>query len=364
MKKIRVMIIDDSAVVRTLLTELLSRDREIEVVGVAVDPISAKQKIGSLNPDVLTLDVEMPRMDGLSFLEELMQKRPMPVVMVSSLTDKGGETTLRALELGAVDFVTKPKIDLTAKLPDIVENITSKIKAAAGVSVRPRSAVKKPSKKLSTDVMLKKAGETAMIRTTEKVVAIGSSTGGTEAVKDILEVMPPDSPGIVIVQHMPERFTRLFADRLDKTCAIDVREARDGDRVIPGHALIAPGSDHMLLKRSGADYYVEVKKGPLVNRHRPAVDVLFRSAAKYGGKNVIGVILTGMGDDGARGLKEMKDVGAYTIAQDEKSCVVFGMPKEAIERGGACSILPLDDICEDVLMACREGAVHQSRGAI
>jgi two-component system chemotaxis response regulator CheB len=358
------MIIDDSAVVRTLLTDLLSQDREIEVVGVAVDPISARQKIANLNPDVLTLDVEMPRMDGLSFLEELMQTRPMPVVMVSSLTDKGGETTLRALELGAVDFVTKPKIDLTAKLPEIVEDITSKIKAAAGASVKRRRTVKPPPKKLSTDVVLKKSGRAAMLRTTDKVVAIGSSTGGTEAVKDILEIMPADSPGIVIVQHMPERFTRLFAERLDKICSIDVREARDGDRVIPGHALIAPGSDHMLLKRSGADYYVEVKQGPLVNRHRPAVDVLFRSAAKYGGKNVIGVILTGMGDDGARGLREMKDAGAYTIAQDEKSCVVFGMPKEAIERGGACSVLPLDDICEEVLLACRDGVTGQTRGVM
>ncbi len=364
MKKIRVMIIDDSAVVRTLLTELLSKDSEIEVVGVAIDPISAKSKISSLNPDVLTLDVEMPRMDGLSFLEELMQEHPMPVVMVSSLTDRGGETTLRALELGAIDFVTKPKVDLTAKLPEIIYDITSKIKAAAGASVRPRSAVRTPARKLSPDVVLKKSGGSAMIRTTDKVIAIGSSTGGTEAVKDILEVMPPDAPGIVIVQHMPERFTRLFAERLDQSCAIDVREAKDGDRVIPGHALIAPGSDHMLLKRSGADYYVEVKAGPLVNRHRPAVDVLFRSAAKYGGKNVIGVILTGMGDDGARGLKEMRDVGAYTIAQDEKSCVVFGMPKEAIERGGACSVLPLDGICEDVLMACREGSARQARSII
>lgn len=343
--KTKVLIIDDSAVARMIFTELLSKDHRVEVVGVASDPIIARQKIQRLSPDVLTLDVEMPRMDGLTFLAELMESNPMPVVMVSSLTEKGGETTLKALELGAVDFVTKPKIDVTEELPNIAKEIIEKIVVASNVHVRRRSPIKTPSKRLGPEVMVKKPIATgAMIQTTETVVAIGASTGGTEAIKDVLVQLPADVPGIVIVQHMPEKFTRLFADRINTLCSIDVREAKDGDRVIRGHALIAPGNTHMLLKRSGAEYYVEVKDGPRVNRHRPSVDVLFRSAAKYAGKNAIGVILTGMGNDGALGLKEMRDAGAFTIAQDEKSCIVFGMPKEAIKMGGADKIVSLPNI--------------------
>ncbi len=344
MKKIKVLIIDDSAVARMIFTELLSKDPVIEVVGVAGDPIIAKKKIMALRPDVLTLDVEMPRMDGLTFLEELMGSAPMPVVMVSSLTERGGETTLRALELGAVDFVTKPKVDMVAKLPEIIEEITGKVKMAAGANVRKKSTAVPDS---ASTRRIPITG--AMIRTTEKVIAIGASTGGTEAIKDILALMPADAPGIVVVQHMPERFTRLFADRLNKICSIDVREANDGDKVIPGNALIAPGNNHMLLKRSGADYYVEVKSGPRVNRHRPSVDILFKSAAKYAGKNAVGAILTGMGADGAKGLRLMRDAGASTIAQDEKSCVIFGMPKEAIEVGGAERVLSLEKIPEAIL---------------
>ncbi len=349
MGKIRVLIIDDSAVARMLFTELISKDPGIEVVGAAQDPIIARQKIKRLRPDVITLDVEMPRMDGLTFLEELMGTSPMPVVMVSSLTEKGGETTLRALELGAVDFVAKPRIDIVSELPNIVEDITEKIKTAAKASIRRRSSVKPTPARVAPEAVIKGAVPRAMIKTTEKVVVIGASTGGTEALKDILVQLPADAPGIVIVQHMPEKFTRLFADRIDKLCSIDVSEARDGDKVIPGHALIAPGSHHMLLKRSGANYYVEVKEGPRVNRHRPSVDVLFRSAANYAGKNAIGVILTGMGSDGANGLKEMRDAGGYTIAQDEKTCVVFGMPKEAIETGGVNEIIPLPDISSAII---------------
>ncbi len=360
-EKIRVLIVDDSAVARMILTELLSKDPGIEVVGAAHDPVIARQKIAALRPDVLTLDVEMPRMDGLTFLEEIMDTAPMPVVMVSSLTERGCETTLRALEFGAVDFVTKPRIDVPAELPKIAEEVAEKIKAAAAATVRRRSAFRSPPERLGPDAVIKGPSSRAMLQTTDKVVAIGASTGGTEAIRDILTRMPPDSPGVVIVQHMPERFTRLFADRLDKICSIDVREARDGDRVIAGHALIAPGNHHMLLKRSGADYYVEINDGPRVNRHRPSVDVLFRSTARYAGKNAIGVILTGMGSDGARGLREMREAGALTIAQDEKTSIVFGMPREAIEAGGVDRVAPLQDIPEEIRTAA--GGTPNGRAA-
>ncbi len=347
---IKVLIIDDSAMTRQILTALLSNDPDIRVVGAAADPIIAQEKIARLKPDVITLDVEMPRMDGLSFLEKLMSTNPIPVVMVSSLTEKGCETALRAMELGAVDFVTKPRIDIKEKLPEIVREVVGKIKAAAGAKVRPRAMLTlNPPKKNTADAMLKigsvsSAESHAMIKTTEQVIAVGASTGGTEALAEFLSVMPADSPGIVIVQHMPEKFTTAFARRLDSICRISVSEARDGDRILAGHALIAPGSFHMLMKRSGARYYVEVKDGPPVNRHKPSVDVLFRSVAKYAGSNAIGVIMTGMGDDGARGMKEMKDAGCYNIAQDEASCVVFGMPKEAIAMGGVDTVSSLRDI--------------------
>ncbi len=348
-EKIKVLIVDDSAVARMILRELISKDPQIEVVGIAQDPIIARQKIRALKPDVITLDVEMPREDGLTFLEELMAENPMPVVMVSSLTEKGCETTLRALELGAVDFVTKPRIDIVSELPNIIEEVTEKIKVASKVRVKARVPVKAPSKKLGPDaVIAPSSARGAMLKTTDKIIAIGASTGGTEAIKDILAELPCDLPGIVIVQHMPQRFTKLFAERLNKLCAIDVKEATDGDRVIQGHALIAPGNYHMLLRRSGAEYYVEIKEGPRVNRHRPSVDVLFRSVARYAGRNAMGIILTGMGADGAVGLKEMSDAGAFTIAQDEKSSIVFGMPKEAIAIGGAKEVLPLQKIPEAI----------------
>lgn len=355
--KIKVLIIDDSAMTRQILATLLSNDPDIEVVGAAADPIIAQEKIARLKPDVITLDVEMPRMDGLSFLERLMATNPMPVVMVSSLTERGCETALRALQLGAIDIVTKPRIDIKEKLPEIVEEVVGKIKAAARAKVRPRAVLSLyPPKKNTADVVLKmgsSAGQ-AMIKTTERVIAVGASTGGTEALAEFLSAMPADSPGIVIVQHMPEKFTTAFAKRLNSICRIGVSEAKDGDRVIPGHALLAPGNFHMLLNRSGARYYVEVKEGPPVSRHRPSVDVLFRSVAKYAGSNAIGVIMTGMGDDGARGMKEMKDAGAFNIAQDEASCVVFGMPKEAIDKGGVDSIVSLRGIKDAVIDSLKE----------
>lgn len=351
-RRIKVLIIDDSAVTRMIFTELISKDPDIEVVGVAHDPIIARDKIRTLKPDVITLDVEMPRMDGLTFLEEIMAKDPLPVVMVSSLTERGCETTIKALELGAVDFVTKPRIDVATRLPAIIDEITEKIKTASRAVVRRPTALKPPPR-IGPDAVIKPPRGRAMIQTTDKVVAIGASTGGTEAIKDILLRMPANCPGIVIVQHMPERFTRLFAERLNRMCTIDVREAQDGDRVIPGHALIAPGNRHMLLKRSGADYHVSIQNGPLVNRHRPSVDVLFRSVARYAGKNAIGVILTGMGDDGARGLKEMKEAGAFTIAQDERTSIIFGMPKEAIRMGGVNKIVSLDRIQDEIISFVR-----------
>ena len=337
MAKIKVLIVDDSAVMRQILKEILSRDPAVEVVGVATDPMVARDKILRLQPDVLTLDVEMPRMDGLTFLEKLMRAHPMPVVMISSLTDRGCETTLRALELGAVDFVSKPKIDVADGTVLLANEILEKVKAAAQariIGVRKKLAAG-PSRPLPSQ---------ALIKSTHQVIAIGASTGGTEALRELLEPLPPDSPGIVMVQHMPEKFTRSFADRLDSLCRIRVKEAQDGDRILPGHALLAPGNFHMEVLRSGAEYRVRVFAADPVNRHRPSVDVLFHSCARYLGSNVVGVILTGMGADGARGLLEMRDAGARTIAQDEASCVVFGMPKEAIALGAAEEVLPLSQI--------------------
>ncbi|GKS59222.1 chemotaxis response regulator protein-glutamate methylesterase [Nitrospira sp.] len=343
MVKIRTLIVDDSALIRQLMTELLSRDPAIEVIGTAQDPFVAREKIKTLNPDVITLDVEMPRMDGLTFLEKLMAGRPMPVIMVSSLTEAGCETTLRALELGAVDFVTKPKIDVRQGLEGLAQDLANKVKAASLANVRARA-----SRGASGQPRLASMSS-AMIKTTDTIIAIGSSTGGTEALKEILEVLPPNTPPIIMTQHMPERFTKTFADRLNQLCRISVKEAEDGDSVLPGHALLAPGNYHMTLIRSGARYSVRVNQDPPVNRHRPSVDVMFDSVSRIAGANSVGVILTGMGNDGAKGMLAMKQAGAHTLAQDEASCVVFGMPKEAIKLGAADKILPLSDIPAAIL---------------
>lgn len=351
-KKIKVLIIDDSAVVRQTLAELLSSDRQIEVMDPAADPIIAAERISRELPDVITLDVEMPRMDGITFLQKLMSQHPIPVVMCSSLTLKGSETALKSLEYGAVDIIVKPRLGAKKFLEEARIRICDAVKAASLVHVKPiaRNHVVQP--KLTADSVIAKPGRKAMLKTTETIVAVGSSTGGTEALKVFLEAMPPDAPGIVIVQHMPENFTAAFAKRLNGLCQISVKEAADNDTVIRGRALIAPGNHHMLLRRSGARYYVEIKDGPLICRHRPSVDVLFRSTAQYAGKNAIGVIMTGMGDDGARGMLEMKEVGAYNIAQDEATSVVFGMPNEAIKRGGTDKVLPLDKIAMKVINIC------------
>lgn len=337
--KIRVLVVDDSALMRKMMTGLLERDPQIEVVGVAPDPFFARDKIKALNPDVLTLDVEMPRMDGLTFLEKLMRGHPMPVVMVSSLTETGCETTLRALELGAVDFITKPQVDLREHLDEIADEIITKVRAASLARVVRREG-REPTV-TGSSAAIRSIPHGAMIRTTDRVIAIGASTGGTEALKDVLTMLPADAPGIVIVQHMPEKFTKSFAERCDQLCTVRVKEAADGDRVLPGHVLIAPGNYHMALRRNGAQYFVNVFSAPPVNRHRPSVDVLFDSAAECAGKNAVGVIMTGMGADGAKGLLRMKQAGARTIAQDEASCVVFGMPKEAITLGAADHVLSL-----------------------
>ena len=353
-KKIRVLIVDDSALIRQFLSHLLSQDQNIEVVGVAHDPTGAWKKIEALRPDVITLDVVMPHMDGLTFLEKLMTTTPMPVLMVSSLTEQGCETALRALELGAVDIVTKPKVDIRFGMEELAEELIEKVKAAAVARVRGKAYVATP--KIAPSVVRRALhAASAMINTTDTIVAIGSSTGGTEAVKEVLEMLPPNSPPILIAQHMPERFTKTWADRMNSLCRISVKEAEDGDSVLPGHALIAPGNYHMTLVRSGARYLVRLNQDPPVNRHRPSVDVMFASVAKHAGGNSIGIILTGMGDDGAAGLLQMKQSGAYTIAQNESTCIVFGMPKEAIQAGAVDVVLPLGDIPNALLRQLREG---------
>jgi two-component system chemotaxis response regulator CheB len=339
-RKIKVLIVDDSAVVREIFDRVLRADPEIEVVGTAADPFIARDKILSLKPDVITLDIEMPKMDGVTFLKRLMEFRPMPVVIVSSLTPKGGDLALEAMEAGAVDILCKP--GAAYSVGDIAIELGDRVKAAARVKVTKKEfAEHKPARA--------KNAKLSITKTTNQVIAIGASTGGVEALKVVLEQMPSDVPGIVIVQHMPEHFTRSFAARLNDICDIEVKEAEDGDRVIPGRALIAPGNKHTLLNRSGAVYYVNVKDGPLVSRHRPSVDVMFKSVAQFAGKNAIGAILTGMGADGAEGMKTMHDQGAATIAQDEKSCVVFGMPKEAIAKNGVDYIVPLDSVTSKIL---------------
>ncbi len=351
MKPIRVLVVDDSAVVRQVMLDVLGRSPEIKVIGTASDPIFAMQKMNQEWPDVITLDVEMPRMDGITFLKKIMAEHPTPVVICSSLTEKGAETTMQALSAGAVSIITKPKMGVKQFLTDASNDLVRAVKAAAQANLR-RVAMPLVAAKLSADVMLP-GGISAMAQTTERIVAIGTSTGGTQALEAILTRLPRVCPGIVIVQHMPEKFTAAFAERLDGLCDLEVREAKNGDRVIPGRALIAPGGRHMLLKRSGAQYIVEVVDGPLVSRHKPSVDVLFRSVAKYAGKNATGIIMTGMGDDGAHGMKEMFDAGAHTIAQDEATCVVFGMPKEAIKLQGVREVLPLENLPRAILIAGR-----------
>ena len=335
--KIKVLIVDDSALIRSVMSEIVSSQPDMQVVGVAPDPLVAREMIKQTNPDVLTLDVEMPKMDGLDFLEKLMRLRPMPVLMVSSLTERNSEITMRALELGAVDFVTKPKISIQSGMREYAELIADKIRAASKARIRPRT-------------LLPGAAPVALpalrnpLTSSEKLIIIGASTGGTEAIREFLMQMPSDCPGILIAQHMPEGFTTSFARRLDSLCKISVREAAGDERVLPGHAYIAPGHSHLLLARSGANYVTRIEQSEPVNRHRPSVDVLFRSAAIAAGKNAVGVILTGMGKDGAAGMLEMKTAGAYNFAQDEASCVVFGMPREAIALGANHEIGPLVEL--------------------
>ena len=340
MKKTRVLIVDDSAIVRKVFSEELSRFSDIEIVGTAPDPFVARDKIVRLQPDVITLDIEMPRMDGLTFLKKLMKYYPLPVIIVSSLTPKGGALTLEAMDSGAVEVIAKPGGAYT--VGDMSVQLADKIRAASRVKI-----IRKASDK---EAVLKKSEPIkALAKTSNKVIAIGASTGGTEALKTVLTRMPPNSPGILVVQHMPAAFTTAFAERLNGLCQITVKEARNNDSVNPGTALIAPGNWHMILRRSGARYYVEVKDGPMVHHQRPSVDVLFKSTAKSAGPNSIGVILTGMGSDGAEGLLEMKQEGAKTIAQDERSCIVFGMPKEAIELGAVDKVVPLDRVAEKIV---------------
>lgn len=353
-KKISVLLVDDSAVVRQVLLAILSDTPDIHVMGAASDPIFAMDKLAKEWPDVIVLDVEMPRMDGITFLKKIMSERPTPVVICSSLTQKGAETSLQAMSAGAVEVITKPTTGLKNFLLESAAELVAAIRAAANANVRNlgkrhAAPVLTPATRLSADAVLPAAQGQAMAQTTERIVAIGTSTGGTQALEAVLTALPRVCPGMVIVQHMPEKFTASFAERLNGLSRIEVREAKNNDRILPGLALIAPGGKHMMVTRSGAFYHVQVIDGPLVNRHRPSVDVLFRSVARFAGKNATGIIMTGMGDDGARGLKEMLDAGASTVAQDEASCVVFGMPKEAIKLNAAQRILPLHDIHQAIL---------------
>jgi two-component system, chemotaxis family, protein-glutamate methylesterase/glutaminase len=341
MNKTRVLIIDDSALVRSLLTEIINKQPDMEAVGAAPDPLVAREMIRAMSPDVLTLDVEMPKMDGLDFLERLMRLRPTPVVMVSTLTERGAEVTIRALELGAIDFVAKPRLGVAAGLSDLGGDICEKIRAASRARMH-RHAAAAPA---AAAVMAKPVTTYSRL-STEKLVIIGASTGGTEAIREVLMRLPADSPAVLITQHMPPGFTRSFAARLDSLCRITVTEAVDGERVLPGHAYIAPGDRHMKLARSGANYLVALDDGPPVNRHRPSVEVLFRSAAQLAGPNAIGVMLTGMGKDGAAAMLEMKQAGSFNIAQDEATCIVFGMPKEAITLGAVDEVLPVTRIAQ------------------
>ncbi len=348
MKTIKVLIVDDSAVVRQVVSGMLAGSPGLEVMAAVADPLLAMERMKMQWPDVIVLDVEMPRMDGITFLRKLMSERPTPVIICSTLTEKGAKTTMEALAAGAVSIIAKPKIGLKQFLTESANEMVAAIKAAAGANVKrlaqPRAEPLAVQPKNTADVILPPASSKAMVQTTERVIAIGTSTGGTQALEAVLTALPAVSPGIAIVQHMPEKFTAAFAERLNSLCRITVKEAANNDRIVPGRALIAPGGRHMLVKRSGAQYYVEIVDGPLVSRHKPSVDVLFRSTAKSAGANALGIIMTGMGDDGARGMKEMHDAGAHTVAQDEQSCVVFGMPKEAIRTGGVDEVISLDAI--------------------
>jgi len=360
MAKIKVLIVDDSSLIRQLLTEILRSDREIEVVGTAQDPIVAREKIKKLKPDVITLDIEMPRMDGITFLRNLMRLHPLPVIMISSLTEKGADVTLEALECGAIDFVSKPKIDLAHSLPEYTQEIISKIKIAAKANVHAKNIVSSSLGEVqprhTADVILQKKNQSGKkhFRTTETIIALGASTGGTEAIKDVLISMPADAPGIVITQHIPEAFSKPFASRMNGCSAMTVYEAHDGQQILPGHVYIAPGSHHLLVERDGARFVCRLNDGPAVNRHRPSVDVMFRSVAQNVGPNTIGVVLTGMGNDGAAGLKELHDTGAPTIVQDEKSSVVWGMPGEAVKLGGVDTVLPLNLIAGKIISLARQ----------
>ncbi|MDR6536898.1 chemotaxis response regulator protein-glutamate methylesterase [Variovorax soli] len=349
MKKIKVLCVDDSALIRSVMTELINSQSDMTVVGTAADPLVARDLIKQTHPDVLTLDVEMPRMDGLEFLEKLMRLRPMPVVMVSSLTERGSEIALRALELGAIDFVTKPKLGVRDGLIHYTELIAGKIRAAAQARLLPpRPAATRASAESAQEPMLR-----SPLLSTEKLIIIGASTGGTEAIREVLQPLPPDAPAVLIAQHMPPGFTRSFAQRLDGLCRIHVKEAEQGERVLPGYAYIAPGGYHLALGRSGANYVAQLNQEPPVNRHRPSIDVLFDSAARHAGKNAIGVILTGMGRDGAEGLLRMKQAGAHTLSQDEASCVVYGMPREAVLLGAVDEVSPLNEMSRRVLAHLR-----------
>jgi len=364
MAKIKVLVIDDSALVRKVLTEILNSDPEIEVIGTAIDPYHAREKIKQLKPDVLTLDVEMPRMDGVTFLKNLMRLHPTPVVMVSTLTEAGAQVTLEALELGAVDFVAKPKIDLSNSINDYADEIIQKVKTAASVRVEALKIEKTPvtsldvPDKLTADAVLPKLDKMpSHLSTTEKIIAIGASTGGTEAIKEVLKRLPADCPGIVITQHIPAAFSQPFAQRLNGMSALDVCQAQDGQQILPGHAYIAPGDKHLIVRRSGARFYCELNDGPLVSRHKPSVDVLFRSVAQSVGHNAIGVMLTGMGDDGAKGMLEMKQAGAFNFVQDEKSSVVWGMPGQAVKNGAAELQVPLLNVATKLLEIIKKNKV-------
>lgn len=356
-QKIKALIVDDSALVRDVLTKVLSSDRGIEVVGTAPDPLIARDKIKALNPDVITLDVEMPKMDGISFLRNLMRLRPMPVVMISSLTEAGAEVTLEALDLGAVDFVTKPSVGIADGLDEYAIDIIAKVKAAAGAKVRSLSEKKeiRVTPKFSADAVLAPSKRSGRLKTTEKIIAIGASTGGTEAIKEVMMAMPADAPAVVIAQHIPAAFSAAFAKRMNGVSPMTVLEPQDGDQILPGHAYIAPGDQHLMVTRSGARYICKLSDGPAVNRHRPSVDVLFRSVAQCVGVNAVGVILTGMGNDGATGLKELLDAGAMTIAQDESTSVVWGMPGEAVKLGAAQQVVGLPQVAETILTLLHKG---------
>ncbi len=347
---IRVVVVDDSALVRGLLAEIINRAGDMICVGAASDPLVARETIRALNPDVITLDVEMPRMDGLDFLQRLMRLRPMPVVMVSTLTERGADTTLRALELGAVDFVAKPKIGVADGLQRLAEDIVDKIRAAARAQVR-RSTPPTPAAASAAAPVVSALGHLS----TEKIIFIGASTGGTEATKEVLMALPADAPAVMITQHMPSGFTASYAARLNSLCALRVSEARDAERVLPGHAYIAPGGLHLSVERSGANYLARVRDSAPVNRHRPSVEVLFESAARVVGRNALGVMLTGMGGDGAQAMRAMREAGAFNLCQDEASCVVFGMPREAIAAGAANEVLPLAQIAPRLLVHLRSG---------